>query len=160
VIFACHTTKTDTAGLPKLYHCQPTWPERSRMPMNYMVPAPAKSIGLIMIVSLLLPLLACGRSGAQVPQEVLATRGCHQGNPFDCRVLAVEKVPAPYVHDGTSRETEAWCLVFQAGSQPPSSSLIYLAETTEGQSWIPDFGSKTKFERLGCLQAAEAAPSG
>lgn len=103
--------------------------------------------------------LGCGGSGGEVPQEVLATRGCHRGNPFDCKVLAAERVAQPYVHDGTSIETEAWCLVFQAGSAPPKASLVYLSPTTGAEkAWIPDFGGKAKFERLGCLEAAKVAP--
>lgn len=111
-----------------------------------------------MVVIISVTCLACGSPGAQAPQEVLAARGCQDNNPFSCKVLAVEKVPQPYRDAGTGQETEAWCLVFQAGNLPPKSSLVYLSTTTEGKTWVPDFGGKTKFEKLGCVQAAQLAP--
>jgi hypothetical protein len=111
--------------------------------------------------------LACGNpgpqdselqdSGAQAPQEVLAAVGCQENNPFACKVIAEEKVPGIY-RDGTGRETEAWCLVFQAGNLSVKSSVIYLATTTDGKAWLPEFGGKAKLEQLGCAQAAQKAP--
>ncbi len=117
----------------------------------------SRSTTVLFLAIWILPMvIACGGAGSSAPSEVLATRGCQPGNPFGCRIVVAEKAAHTYRDGMTGRDSEAWCLIYQVGDEPPKSSIVYLAETTDGKQWLPALGPKGQLESVGCPQAAAA----